>query len=109
MLIFDLNSIGNKLLLTRKRLGYTQSEVAEKAGLSDRTYADIERGSVNMRVETVLHICSALNITLDEIFIEETNENDITTDEIVNKLNNCSKKECQTALQLLNTYLDSLK
>ena len=48
MLIFDLRTIGNKLLTIRKRMGMTQAEVAEAAGLSDRTYADIERGSVKL-------------------------------------------------------------
>ena len=46
------------------RLGLTQMEVAEAAGLSDRTYADIERGTVNMQVETVLRICKALHSAL---------------------------------------------
>lgn len=41
MLIYDLNAIGNKLYLFRKKMGMTQSEVAEAAGMSDRTYADI--------------------------------------------------------------------
>ena len=67
MLIFDLRTIGNKLLTIRKRMGMTQAEVAEAAGLSDRTYADIERGSVNMRTETILRICNVLHITPDEV------------------------------------------
>lgn len=46
-------------------------EVAEKANFSDRTYADIERGSVNMRIETILRICDALNITPNDIFVSE--------------------------------------
>ena len=41
MLLFDFHNIGNRLLTFRKRSGMTQGEVAEKAGLSDRTYADI--------------------------------------------------------------------
>lgn len=56
MLVFDFRKIGGKLLAVRKRLGLTQMEVAEAAGMSDRAYADIERGLVNMRVETVLRI-----------------------------------------------------
>lgn len=63
MLIFDFNQIGNKLHDIRKRMGMTQAEVAEAAGLSDRTYADIERGSVNMCIETILRICKVLHIT----------------------------------------------
>ena len=67
MLIFDFHAIGEKLYAVRKRSGLTQAEVAELAGLSDRTYADIERGSVNMRIETVLKICRALGITPDAL------------------------------------------
>ena len=51
MLLFDMIAIGNRFLSIRKRLGLTQAEVAEKAGLSGRTYADIERGTVNMRID----------------------------------------------------------
>lgn len=63
MLIYDFRVIGNRLLAFRKKAGLTQIEVAEAAGLSDRTYADIERGSVNMRIETILRICDVLHIT----------------------------------------------
>lgn len=41
MLLFDFREIGNKLYSFRKRAGMTQAEVAEAAGLSDRTYADM--------------------------------------------------------------------
>lgn len=71
MLIYDFQEIGNKLLSIRKRAGLTQSEVAEAANLSDRTYADIERGTVNMRIETILKICTALQITPDVILTED--------------------------------------
>ena len=67
MLIFDYKTIGNKLLSFRKKRGLTQYEVAEIAGLSDRTYADIERGSVNMKIETILRICDALHLSLIHI------------------------------------------
>lgn len=53
MLLSDFSAIGNKLLHIRKHAGLTQAEVAEAAGLSDRTYADIERGTANMRVATL--------------------------------------------------------
>ena len=43
MLIYDFHAIGNKLHALRKRMGMTQAEVAEAAGVADRTYADIER------------------------------------------------------------------
>lgn len=108
MLVFNLQEIGNKLLTIRKRAGLTQAEVAEAAGLSDRTYADIERGSVNMRTETMLKICSVLHITPDEVLTEEAASPCERQEELWQKLNACSPKDRDTALQLLSVYLRSL-
>ena len=44
MLIFDLKTIGNKLYDVRNRKLMSRATVAELAELSDRAYADIERG-----------------------------------------------------------------
>lgn len=108
MLVFDMRSIGNKLLAIRKRAGLTQAEVAEAAGLSDRTYADIERGTVNMRTETVLKICNVLHITPDEILTENNASLAIRQHELLARLNACKPKDKETALHLLEVYLTSL-
>lgn len=108
MLLSDFRSIGNKLLSVRKRLGQTQAEVAEAAGLSDRTYADIERGSVNMRLETILRICNALQITPDQILTEEHPSLTAKKEDLMSKLDSCTQKEQETALAILSAYLQSL-
>ncbi len=108
MLVFDLHTIGNKLLSVRKRMGMTQAEVAEAAGLSDRTYADIERGTVNMRTDTILRICKVLHITPDEILTEENSCQTVQQAELLERLNACNPKDKETALQLLSVYLKSL-
>lgn len=108
MLIFNFHTIGNRLLTIRKKMGLTQAEVAEAANLSERTYADIERGTVNMRTETLLRICNVLKITPDEILTEENSTLAVKQEELINKLNTCSTKDRETALQLLSIYLHSL-
>lgn len=108
MLIHNTRDIGSKLLSIRKRAGLTQSELAEKAGLSDRTYADIERGTVNMRVATLQKICHTLCITPDEILTEE-DTTDLHKNEVLERLNSRSLKEQKTALQLVDVYLKSLE
>ena len=108
MLVFDFVTIGNKLFAFRKRMGMTQAEVAEAAGLSDRTYADIERGTVNMRVETVLHICQALHITPDEILTHEHESLSVREEEVVARLNACTPKDRETVLRLAQVFLQSL-
>lgn len=108
MLLLDMHEIGNKLLAIRKRTGMTQAEVAEAAGLSGRTYADIERGTVNMRVETILRICEALHITPDSILTQSSTEMTASQEEILAQLNACAPKDKETALRLLSVYLSSL-
>ena len=108
MLLFDFHVIGNKLLTIRKRLGMTQADVAEAAGLSDRTYADIERGTVNMRIETILRICQVLHITPDEILTENHTPETIQQEQLWERLCACNPKDKQIAFQLLNVYLQSL-
>ena len=108
MLISDVNIIGNKLLTFRKQKGLTQAEVAELAEISDRTYADIERGSTNMRMETLVSICKALNITPNQILIDDDNLLMIEQEKLFKQLNSCKTKERETALKLLSVYLNSL-
>ncbi|MBP3667555.1 MAG: helix-turn-helix transcriptional regulator [Clostridia bacterium] len=108
MLIFDFHTIGNKLYAIRKQTGMTQAEVAEAAGVSDRTYADIERGSVNMRIETILRICNTLHVTPDEILTEDNPSLTARQEELWERLNACPPKERETALGLLEVYLKSV-
>lgn len=109
MLIFDVREIGGKLLNVRKKAGLTQAEVAELAGLADRTYADIERGSANMRVETLQRICRTLHITPDEILTVENTDLLRKKEEVFAELSLCAQKEQETALELLTVYLRSLR
>ncbi len=108
MLVFDFRRIGNKLLAIRKRYGMTQLDVATAADLSERTYADIERGSTNMRIESILKICEALHITPDEILTEDSPTLSARQEELLDRLNACSAKDRETALALLSIYLKSL-
>ena len=108
MLVSNIREIGEKLLAVRKKAGLTQVEVAELAGLSDRTYADIERGETNMRVETLLRICKVLKVTPDQVL---TQDDPIAVDmeTILEELRACSPKDQDTAAQLLSVYVNSLK
>ncbi|MDD7523308.1 MAG: helix-turn-helix transcriptional regulator, partial [Clostridiales bacterium] len=108
MLLFDMIAIGNRFLSIRKRLGLTQAEVAEKAGLSGRTYADIERGTVNMRIETFLRICKVLDVTPDRVLTDDIPSFEARRKELMAALDRCSAKEQETALNLLSVYLGSL-
>lgn len=107
MLIFDFTAVGGRLYSARRSLGLTQAEAAERAGISDRAYADMERGTVNMRVETLLRVCDALHLTPDEL-LTEREQSDPSEEEIMARLRDCTPRQRETALRLLDVYLRSL-
>lgn len=106
MLILDLHAIGDKLYAIRKRSGMTQMEVAVAADMSERTYADIERGTVNMRILTFLRICQALHVRPDEILEDRYEEINFKQDELLATLETCQPKEREQALRVLAALLN---
>ena len=105
MLIFDLHKIGVNLLDYRKQVGMTQAEVAEAAALSDRTYADIERGKVNMRVETLLCICHALHITPNDLLTTQLTTPIMDAHTLQERIESCSPHDQDRLLRIIDAYL----
>ena len=105
----DMHAVGARILTIRRSRGLTQADVAEKAGLSDRAYADIERGDVNMRVSTLMKVCAALDITPNDVLTEKTTSRFARKDELLQRFEDCSSAEKDTMLDLLSVYLTSLK
>ena len=108
MLIFELDKIGNRLLTIRKNAGLTQAEVAEAAGLSDRAYADIERGTANMRVESLMKICDALRITPNDILVKEDLTPKIRLNDIAKRIENCCPSEQERLIRILEAFFTGL-
>lgn len=92
-----------------KRSGLTKAEVAEAAGLSDITYADIERGTANMRIGTMLQICKVFHITPNDILTENNSESAYREEDLLQKLSLLNSQEKEIALSLLSVYLKSVK
>lgn len=105
MLIFDLEKIGNNLRIFRKKAGFTQEALAEAASIAPRTYAEIERGEASMRIDSFLKICSALQLTPNDVLLMPV-ENSVDNRELVlEKVNSFSAKE----LEVISSLLDLLK
>lgn len=59
------NLFGAALSRTRRELGLTQIELAEKLGTTDRSISDLERGKTNPKLDTVAHFSRSLGISVD--------------------------------------------
>ena len=60
--------MGEKIRLYRRKLKFTQSELAEKADVSNNYIGQIERGTKKASLETILKIAGALGIHISELF-----------------------------------------
>ena len=107
-LIFDPGIIGYRLLKIRKKKKMSQEETAWATGLSTRAYADIERGSVSARLDSILKICKVFDITPNDILINEIPP-EIDEKSILSKLESLTSEEYEIALRLLQLYIQSCK
>lgn len=58
----------------RRWLEMSQAELAERAGVSRQTIANIERGNYSPSVYLALDICRELEKTVEEIFGDEQHD-----------------------------------
>ena len=61
----DFKSIGQKLKAERKRIGWTQEEVAEAIEISPAYVGHLERAERSMSLDTLIHLCNFYHITID--------------------------------------------
>ena len=66
--------VGERIVYLREKKGYTCNALANRAGISQSFLREIELGSKNPTVLTVLSICEALGISMVECFDDETQE-----------------------------------
>ena len=60
-----MNSFNEKLRMLRKKIRYTQLEVAEKLEISDKSLSDYERGRAEPDIKTLIKIANFFNVSLD--------------------------------------------
>lgn len=66
----------NKLKDYRARLGVNQQEMGKLAGVSRQTISQIERGDYSPSVTLALKLAKLCNVTVEDIFEYEEDEND---------------------------------
>lgn len=59
--------MANNIKRIREKRGLTQVEAAEKAGLDPRYYPRIERGEINITLETLYKLVKALKVKASDI------------------------------------------
>lgn len=60
-----------KMMETRKALGLSQQQLADRLGVSRQTINAIEKGDYNPTIRLCVAICKALDLTLNDLFWDQ--------------------------------------
>lgn len=103
----DYSAVGKRISLTRKNRGMTQEQLAEKAELSNIYISHIENSRSIPSLETLMKLCSALDITPDEVLLgtKQDMENYLQSD-IQKKLILCTPKERRMVSRFIDLLLE---
>ena len=72
-----LKAIGTRLKQLRKEAKLTQEDLADAASLNSNYYGRIERGEINVTIETLMSIADALKMNMNEIFLSGEKQIDV--------------------------------
>lgn len=62
--------VGQKIRAYRKKAGLSQEALAEKASLSYKYLGEVERGYVNVSLDSLMRIAKALKLKLSDLVCE---------------------------------------
>jgi transcriptional regulator with XRE-family HTH domain len=62
---FTRSAFGGKLFAARQQMGLSQTELAEKLGITQSTYAGWERRTTALKPEYISKIAAVLNVSVD--------------------------------------------
>lgn len=60
-----MDNYGTRLKSARKNKGLTQTELAEKLGITQKSYQRMETGNHDLKMSTIYQLCRALDISSD--------------------------------------------
>lgn len=101
--------IGENLKKLRKELDWSQEDLADKAKINPAYYGRIERGEMNVTLDSLEKLCDALEVELPELFVSESSSSKpLTQKEVKFRLQKLLGKKQPEELQRVFKILELL-
>ncbi|KGR75843.1 helix-turn-helix domain-containing protein [Ureibacillus sinduriensis] len=100
--------IGERIRNFRKERGLSQEELAFRASLHSTYIGQLERGEKNATIESFVKICTALDISLAELFEDNPDRPKVFSfelEKIISLLEDRSKKDQCAVLDIIESLL----
>lgn len=102
------NIIGKKIKFYRKQRGYTQAELAEKIGISEKHISKIELGAYIPTLINFIKIMEVLNLDFEDFNIYTKTTKEPQYKEIFSLLNESGEKEIKYYTKLIKLTKEML-
>jgi len=100
--------VGTRIRVLRKNRGYTQQQLGEKVRLPQSYIGGIERGEVNVSLETLERIIGALEIRPEEVFKSVKNNTGLEKDKLIDKISVLLRERNITEIELVHNLITDL-
>ena len=98
-------SFGTSLRNAREKRNYKREQIAERAEISPRFLAAIESGKPSLDV--LIRLVNAIGASFDEILAPQTNTDSEIVDRIRRLVPQCSQRDQELLLALIDKMLDT--
>lgn len=98
----DYEKLGLRIKAARESKNMTQEQLCELANLSSNFLSNVERAKRTPSLETIVKICSILDVTTDHILSDSVITSDTVNADIANKLSKCNNK----SLEIISQFID---
>jgi len=99
--------VGKRILVLRKKLGFTQEQAAELSGLSHQFFAATEIGKKNMRAENIVKVANAFNVSTDYLLTGKKNNEELN--DFARKLSALDENELDCLEQIIDAFIRACK
>lgn len=100
-------SFGSSLRRAREKREYTREQIAERAGISPRFVSAIENDRRKPSLDVLMRLVHAIGTSFDEVLMPQTISEEYTADRIKRLITQCSQRDQELVLALIDQMLDS--
>ena len=102
--------IGKRIQEIRKKKGFTQEELSEIIDITPHFLSSLERGIYNIKLETLVKILNALDVSADEVFCDVVNKSSaVKSNRLSLMLESLSIDEQKKILAVVDTMINNAK
>lgn len=100
--------IGERIKRAREEKNLTQEKLAETIDVSTQYVSDLERGVVGASLSTLKSICTALDVTSDQLLFGNASE-EVTQIHLMESCASLTPKQLKALTEIIKIYIQAIK